>query len=226
MALTGHEVVCWDEEGRPAFARLKEMDVEIGVYKEHISAKIGKLEMTIDEGFIMTRYRNKPIYIVAERVKHTFYFFFSIGDKLRFGLAKHAEFYPIERADLEYLPIFIAKTSWWVPSKLRIAFLKVKEAMKYDQGDAHLAPFLGAKELEEIAMPVWMEKYSKILAGETPEDKVNELRMVQKVLNKYAKKWRKLPKILKKLKSHRLSQEDAEFLYDVVEKLIWRAILW
>ena len=160
MALTGHRVICFDENGKNAKPRIESNGYVAEVYKEHISVnKDGEYISSVYDGY--ARFGDITV-IVKGDYKKILFCMEANGDKLRFGLAKHEDTNEITMEDFKELSLFISYlasglytpgySSWtwlfgYTPDNLIVkAIEKISGVYKQDQGDNYFAEHLGFKE--------------------------------------------------------------------------------
>lgn len=155
MALSGHRVICWDENGRPAVPEIVTDEYKIEVYKEFVSLSMKegdeyKPVASVFDGY--TRFHGATIIVRGSYKK--ILFCIEADEKLRFGIAKHEDYREITMDDIRELALFLAYlasglyspgySSWtWLfgytpDSKLIKAVKNIDRIVKIDQGDVVL----------------------------------------------------------------------------------------
>jgi len=240
MALTGHEVICWDENGKPATARLDLGNYIVEVRKECVSVEDSitrKVYLTVYDGWVDTKVGDWWVSIVARSKPFRMLFIIEAwkpGQEnsymYRLGIAKHVESVgPFTVEDILDFGAFIADIIYkryspgYCPTlltdKLKDVIQKIaenKEMKKYDQGDAFFADH-GIEPLETF-VPAVIPRYLKVFElfiGAWDEERENLIKERDKAI-----------KLLEKLeKKRKLKPKEAKWLINFIDEVVLRVAL-
>lgn len=226
MALTGHKVVCWDENGKPSFAEIGNGRIVVRVYKEYVlvEEKHGnnlKHTATIYDGYMYNS--EHGLRVIVKGTPFRIFFIIILNEKMRLGIAKFGDVEEINERDFIEFAVWIAEivSEAYEPGydpciptdDIALAINKIREVRMYDQGDKYLADNIDGLETPDVLKPAVLPKQLTILdrlLGTYNREKDKLIKLANEVAGVFKKF----------LDGDKISQDEYELVREFVREVV------